>query len=381
MKRMLTIFKFTIIKNLRDTGSLLHMLLMPIVLILILGTALNPMFQHNEISPTVVGYLNKDAGPLDGYFDQFIKSEDLRQVLNVAMMESNEEGHERLQAGEILALIYLDEDFSRRVLAGEKTTIDITARPGNPLRLSIVENVLESFIHGANATEALNRMGAGGHNYVHTVNVIEDLPVAASGIMPGSMDYYAVTMLVLFIMYGALYSSSGMGESYLAAVGKRIKGTPIKAAEHYLGLVSANVITVFVQALIIFGFTRYFYGANWGMNLPVVFAIIITLVFVSVGLGTMIVMLTRSETLATSILHVIIPVFTFIAGGYIKISFTGTVLPALQHLSPNYLAQTAIFNTVYGGPDSQTTAMLGGLILIAVGTFTVSMLAERRAWN
>ena len=34
------------------------------------------------------------------------------------------------------------------------------------------------------------------------------------------MDYYAVTMLVMIIMYGSLYACFGMRESYLAAAGR-----------------------------------------------------------------------------------------------------------------------------------------------------------------
>jgi ABC-2 type transport system permease protein len=379
MKRMLTIFQFTLLKNVRDKGSLMQMLFMPVLLIFILGTALNPLFQHNEISPTSVGYLNDDTGPLSGYFDEFIRSDDLRQVLAVAPLASREEGLEKLQDGEIVALIHLDENFSSRVLSGEKTAIEVTSSPGNTLRLSIVENVLESFIQGANATEALQRMGAPDARYVHTGNVIEDLPVAASGIMPGAMDYYAVTMLVLFIMYGSMYSAFGMSESYLATIGQRIKGTPIRAAEHYIGLVSANIITVFIQSLIVVAFTKFVYGVNWGANLPMVLLIAFILVVVSIGLGAMIIMLIRNETHASVILNVIIPVFAFIAGAYFKFPIQGSIMPALQQFSPNYLAQTAIFNTIYDGPTSQTTLMLGGLVFLAIGTFAVAMVAERRA--
>ena len=378
MKRMLTIFQYTVLKNMRDKGSLMQMLFMPVLLILILGTALSPLFQHNEISPTTVGYLNDDAGPLSGYFDEFIRSDDLRQVLTVAPIASREEGLERLQKGEILALIHLDKDFSNRVLSGEKTAIELTSRQGNTLRLAIVENVLESFIQGANATEALQRMGAPDARYVHTGNVIEDLPVAASGIMPGAMDYYAVTMLVLFIMYGSMYSAFGMSESYLDAIGQRIKGTPIHAAEHYIGLVSANIITVFAQAMIVVTFAKFVYNVNWGPNIPMVLLITFILVLVANGLGAMVIMLIRNETQASLILNVIIPVFAFIAGAYFKFPFQGNIMPVLQHLSPNYLAQTAIFNTIYGGPASQTGTILGGLILLAIGTFAVAMVAERR---
>lgn len=379
MERMLAIFQYTLLRNVRDKGSLMQMLFMPVVLIFILGTALSPLFQYNEISPAMLGYVNEDEGLLAGYFDEFIHSDEVGRILEVTPLLSRQEGLTKLQEGEFLALIYLDRDFSRRVQAGEKTTIELIANPGNTLRLAIVENVLESFIQGANATEALQRMGALDARYEHAGNIIEDVPVAASGIMPGSMDYYAVTMLVLFIMYGSMYSALGMSESYLGTIGHRIKGTPIRAAEHYTGMVTANIITVFVQALIVVAFTRYAFGVNWGTNIPMILLVISIMVLVAIGLGAMIIMLVKNETQASVILNIIIYVSTFIAGGYFKFPIQGTFLAALQQLSPNYRAQTAIFNTIYGGPASQTITMLGGLVLLVIATFAVAMVAERRA--
>ncbi|HOL17899.1 MAG TPA: ABC transporter permease, partial [Bacillota bacterium] len=233
----------------------------------------------------------------------------------------------------------------------------------------------------ANTVAALRRMGLAETAYSYQGGAIEDRPLAASGIMPGAIDYYAVTMLVMIIMYGSLYACFGMKESYLDAVGKRIKGSPIRGTEHYVGLVLANVVTVFLQALVVIAFTRYAYGVNWGENLPLILLITFTLVLLSIGLGTMIAMVTRSEMLAGGILNGLIPVITFMAGGYYRFSIPGKIFSALQHLSPNYLAQTAIFNTIYGGAAAHTGALLGAMGAIILGTFAVAMAAERRKFN
>ncbi|MCR3921407.1 MAG: ABC transporter permease [Firmicutes bacterium] len=377
MNRMFTIFMATLKRNSRDRGSLLQMLLLPIVIIFILGNALHSSFTYDEISPTNVGVLNLDQGEIGGYFNSFIESDELQDLVTVTVVESKEEGMEQLKRGEFLALIELDANFTQRVYSGEKVAIDFRYRPENPLRVSIVEHVIESFTEQANLTQVLLTMGA-TENLAHSSqDMIKDYPVAASEIMPGAMDYYAVTMLMMIIMYGAMYSAFGMGESYLAAIGNRIKSTPVRAAEHYGGLVLGNVATVYFQGLILLAFTKYVYGVNWGDNLPLILIIMFVITCVSIGLGAMIVMVTKDSTLSSGILNVIIPVFTFVAGGYINLSFPGK-LSWLQYISPNYLAQTAVFNTIYGGPTQQTMLTLGGLILFVISTFTVAMMAQRR---
>ena len=85
--------------------------------------------------------------------------------------------------------------------------------------------------------------------------------------------------------------------------------------------------------------------------------------------------------LAGGILNVLIPVFTFAAGGYVKITAPGPVFASLQHLSPNYLAQTAIFNTIYDGPAAQTAVLMGAMGLVILATFAVAMAVERRKFN
>ena len=117
------------------------------------------------------------------------------------------------------------------------------------------------------------------------------------------------------------------------------------------------------------------YNVNWGDNLPLILLITFALVLLSIGLGTLIGMVARNEMIAGGVLNVLIPAFTFIAGGYFKFTAPGPFFAALQHVSPNYLAQTAILNTIYGGPAAQTAAFLGAMWLI------ILEYALRRPWQ
>ena len=375
--RIFTIFQYTLLKNLRDRGSLLEMLLLPVVLIFILGTALNPIFQPRDLLTTKISYLNEDQGPVGSYFDDYLAGEEIAAILEVYHVGTREEGLTELREENSFAFIHLEEDYSQRFFAGEAAQIKMTAHINNTFRTSIVENILEGFNHGANATTAMANLGV-NQAYSFRGGIIEEQPISARESMPGAMDYYAVTMLVMIIMYGAMYSCYSMGQSYLAAIGRRIRGTPIRGAEQYMGLVMANVVTVFAQVLILLAFTHYVYQVNWGNNLAMILLITFTLVLLAIGLGAMVCMLAGNELLAGNFLNILIPVFTFIAGGYVKISNPGPVFEKVQHLSPNYLAQTALFNTIYGGPNSQTMAFLFAMGLIILGTFALAFVAERR---
>lgn len=371
MKQILTVLKYSLLRHLRNTGdTVLQMIVFPIVLILILGLALSPTFEHREVDPTPVAYFSQDKGILAQHFEQFLASPDVARLVEVHSVQSRRQGLEMLKNREVFALIELD--------TAEGGAFSLTGHPSFPLRKAIVENVLESFVNGANAVHAMAAMGATAPEFDYVAGAIVDRPISASGLTPGAMDYYGVTMLVMIVMYGSLYASAGMATSYLGPIGRRIKISPIRAAQQYVGLVLANVVTVYGQVLIIIAFTHFAFKVNWGENLPLVLLIAFVLVVLSIGLGTMVVMLTRDETRAIGLLNPLIVFFTFVAGGYFKIDLPG-VASYIQYLSPNYLAQTAIFNTIYKGPAQQTMATLAGMLLIIIATFAVAMLAQRRA--
>ncbi len=379
MKRILTIIKYMFLKNLRDTGNtLLQMIVLPIALILILGMSLSPIFEYRELDPTSVGYLNEDEGSMSVYFDQFLEMPEISELLKVHQIDSLDQGLESLKKGELSALIHLEADFSAEVLSGGNSAIHITGHPERELRKAIVENLVEGFVSGANATRAMLVMGETEPVYAYTTGILVDHPVSSSGLMPGSMDYYAVTMLVMIIMYGALYSSFGMSESYLTNVGQRIKTTPISRKEQYTGLTLSSVLIVYLQVLVILAFTHFVFGVNWGDNIVMIMLIAFVLVVLANGLGVMVAMVTGNEMKSSNLINAFVVFSTFIAGGYWPINLPG-LLNYIRYLSPNYLAQTAIFNTIYDGPADQVILMLAGMLTMIIACFMIAMIAERRA--
>lgn len=377
MRRMLTIAKYIILQHLRNIGITLgQMLVFPLVVIFILGMALSPAFEDRKLDPTRVGYLNEDAGVMGGLVDDFLSRGEITELLEVKAIPSREKGLELLKDGEISALIHIEADYSEQVLAGNKAEIKVTGHPGRQLGVAIVETIMESFTYGGNATYALAAMGS-QLEYAPAFGSIEEHTVSASGLKPNAMGYYAVTMLVMMAMYGAIYAAYDMGQNYMEPVGLRVMSTPVRPWEQYAGTVLANLVTVYLQGLIIIAFTYLAFDVYWGPNLPLILLIVFVHVTLAVGLGTMAVMLTRDIARASGLLNILVVALTFLAGGYFEVNLPGSFQWG-QYLSPNFLAQTALFNTIYGGPRNETLVMLAAMAGIILVTFTVSMLAQRR---
>jgi ABC-2 type transport system permease protein len=78
---------------------------------------------------------------------------------------------------------------------------------------------------------------------------------------------------------------------------------------------------------------------------------------------------------ASGILRIIVPIFTFVSGGYIKISMGNS---AFVNYVPNQLAHTALFNTIYGGSLYVAGQSIITMFIIAIIAFVIAAIGGRR---
>jgi ABC-2 type transport system permease protein len=75
---------------------------------------------------------------------------------------------------------------------------------------------------------------------------------------------------------------------------------------------------------------------------------------------------------------------TFLAGGYARIEAGSSGFAKTMYISPNYLAQTAMFNTIYGQSITSniqllsTQGCIGILWIIIILMFTAASVSGRR---
>ena len=71
----------------------------------------------------------------------------------------------------------------------------------------------------------------------------------------------------------------------------------------------------------------------------------------------------------------------FIAGGYFPASQMSPALEKLGSIAPNYMAQQAMFNTIYHGSTTQTINAVLGIWIITIVAFIIAGFSERRSAN
>ncbi|WP_102400412.1 ABC transporter permease [Haloimpatiens massiliensis] len=373
--KILYIIFYNLKRNFRDRKSLANMLLLPVILILILGTALKSEYAPGDIGKARVYYYSEDTSVASENFEKYITSHELKDMVEAKKVKSKKEGIESIKADDKSSFIYIDKDSTENIKSGKKVGIHLYNERTN-IQTEVVKNVLKGFVNGANSVYASYTIGGKG-NYVVDKSTIVDSSIDISGKIPEAIDYYAVTMLVMTLMYGSLYGRYATGEIYNEE-GKRVKNTPTKKIEILLGYICASVLTIFLEGLILMLIAKYAFKANYGSNIGLIVFIIFSMAVLSNFIGMTVGTLVRKDEKANGILNMLIVIFTFVSGGYTKIASNSEVYHKIVQFVPNGMAHNAMFNLIYGSNiKSVNFSILTMWIGIAL-CMVISIAAERR---
>lgn len=344
--RILYIAISTIKRNFRDKRSIIRSLLVPILMIILLGTALNSAFQGKKIDKFDICYLNQDSGSASNEFNKFLSNDEIKSLLNVKQVSSIDEGEKLISDKKAVSLVVIPKDYSEKVSLGEKAPIQIYSTKYKDYKNTIVENIIDAYNTAGNAMMASAKLNAKNLSYTR-YNSLDESIISTKGMAPRAIDYYGVAMLVLAIMSSATFASDMVSEDYFENVGVRIKASPARPYERLLGKAIGCIVDIFIKGIIVVAFSKFAYGVNWGTNFAMIALIIISAAVYSTMFGMFITMVVGNGNRASSLISILSNVFTFLAGGYALIITQDVKSSIGMHLSPNFYPQTALLNVIY----------------------------------
>lgn len=346
------IIKKEFIQNMRNMQANSMMILFPIVLIVILGAAFSGVFEKNiDLSGMKAVYTIQSNGQLAEGFLSFTES--MNKELGVVFEEIDDvdEGIKTVKDNKYAGYI---------VLSGDPGEIHIYKNERYNLRANLMESMIATFAQRYDAYAAIARTnpealpGIMANQEMDFVNM-ESLDKKKQ---PGSLGYYAVTMLTLILLYASLTGFWGIKSEQNQKTGNRILTAPVGKAEMLVGKVLGGIAITLVQAAVVILFSRFVLNANWGDDIATIAVIVVSESIMSIGIGTGIAFLIRHEGAASGILNTVIPIIVFFGGGYVPLSQMGQGIEKLSVISPVKWTNEAIFRVIYDMDYS--------LVLIAV---------------
>lgn len=348
---------YTIKRYVIDMKALLTMVAFPLLLILILGISLNSTFGTINYEKIKIEVYSSERQNFND-FTNFIKSQNYNNIF-IEKAVSKEKGINEVKNGEITAFVAIE------TLQNSNKIISTYVYKKDNLECSIVENLVNSYKNKPAGSVKLSSL--------------DNSAVDNTGKYPRAIDYYAVTMLVMIVFYAAEECSSLLGEDFCTDVKNRVKSLPVKKMEIILGKIFGTTFSVFIWIGAVVLITKFVYRVNWGDNLLFIFCCILLVSFLSANLGASIFFITRDSDTANYIVQAMVPVFTFLSGGYVPLSYVGKGLEKFSWLSPSFAIQNIIFNNIYSGYCENVKTYYLEIIGMLVITSVIVTILGRRA--
>ena len=338
------------------------LIIFPIAIIFVLGSALGGLVEGNQ---DLDGERFQLAAIVDenSPFAQFLHSEEISSFIETTAVDNEEQALNLLEEREV-HLIAMEYNGEISVILPQATG------PNQLPPLALIDSYNQV---GAAMTIAM----AQGSNLEELTTILNaNIEISRSPLgnrTPGSMDFFAVTMLVMIMLFAGLNGAELFNKSMLTETGRRMLIAPISKSALMSGLVAAATAVSFLQGLIVVLFTRFVYNVHWGDNWAIVLLTLFALVLFSNALAILLLIIFKKMPAVNAVLQTLIFIMTFLAGGFGPSLAFGENIARILRFVPNNLAQTILFTNAFGGNEQtmlvNLTVLLGTGLTLLVAAF------------
>ncbi len=318
------------------------LIIFPMLLIWILGTALSGVFGNEiKLDQLTVLYTNQAKTPLGEAFASFV-STGKQLGMKFVPVKTSLVAINRLKKSQ--ASCYLKVNAN-----GERGSIEFYQNHGAEFEANIVKAALEPFLERYNAILTISQLNpqvlpevlqTASKDYVQ-------LKTVSQSRQPSSMDYYAVVMLTLMLLYAGFLGVTTIHTDKVSKTINRLLVSPISIFQLMSGKALGCLMITMLQAVVLILFSKYFLNTYWGTNLAVVLLLIISEVLMVVSLGLGIGLFSQNEAVATVILQMLIPVLGFLGGSYFSLEGFPESFLKIAEISPLRWLNQTLFEVIY----------------------------------
>ncbi|MZQ81740.1 ABC transporter permease [Paenibacillus sp. 5J-6] len=376
------IAKYEVLRMLRMRYVMAIQFAMPLLLIFILGSALSGAFKVEDrtINPVKVDVVQGDSGELKSSIEGFLHSPDIGSLLQTSNVQTRDEAVNRLKSGDSEFALVIPSDFSSRVMTGKEAEWEMIL--GNNYEQNLTaQMVLRSFLDSVNHRQAVgitigpeaaaSMQNQGSSDHVKLGNL------AKGNSQYSAMQYYAASMLVMFLLYSGLSTAmtlQGEKDKHTLA---RLNAMPVREYTILLGKVLGNTFIAICQAAIIVGTTVIFYHVDWGNSYGVLALICFFVIIASMSLAVLIALIVKSSKGISTIFQMMVMVMSFLSGGFTPLP--DGLLHQLGNFTLNHWAMQSMYRIMLGSEPSVLGHHLLVLGCISAGILLISFIVYRKA--
>ncbi|MBE6077370.1 MAG: ABC transporter permease [Clostridium lundense] len=362
--KILNILKKEILQNLRDKKSMLLMTLFPMLLITILGTVFSGNFASTINIPeiNVMYSINKDV-KIDKNFKDFTKEIEKTMKVNFKETKDEKDALEKISNGKTDVYIKIPND--KKIYIYENNLRAFNSQ--------LVSTLLDAFVDKVNMTKEVaskNPMALSKIKVNTSPNFVNTKTIDGKD-SPRGIEYYAVTMLTMTILYGTAVGAMSIASEIKRRTYKRLICSNTSPLKILFSKILASFLVIAFQSFLIYLFSKYILGTNWGNNKLALVSVVASLIFMAVSAGVCIANTIKNEGVMSIIIYMFVPILTFLGGGYVPLEPIGSkMLNSVSNISPLKWSNDAIFKIIFGN----NLSIFGITMLINIGAGVLFLL-------
>ncbi|MFC9419047.1 ABC transporter permease [Bacillus mobilis] len=376
-----------------DRRGFMMMLIMPLLLTAILGSALSNIFDNGGIPKTVIGYYQVGTDEFADVFQkEVLQSKELKDDVKVKIVNSQEELEDMLKEKKIDVGIVIPNKWSEQVQDGKLKEPKVLIDPSKDIQAKIAESMIRSFSErvqtvAVSTKSVVTELAKSQHSNVEQVakEVSGDLQtVATSGannIEKGTigkktvaaMQYYAAAMLVMFLLYNITVGAKSVVTEQRTETLARLFSTPTSSFSILFGKFLGTLLFACIQFGIFIVATHFMFHVEWGGDLSQIVAIGISYAICVSGLSMLIAAFIREEKTADVMGGIGIQILAILGGSMLPIYVFPDTLQTIANVAPNKWALTSFLNIMSGTSWDVLLPVIfslcsAGIVSVMIGT-------------
>ncbi|MEN1938335.1 ABC transporter permease [Paenibacillus sp. 102] len=377
-----------------DRRGFMMMLLMPLLLTAILGSALSNLFDNEGLPKTIIGYYQEGS---DDFADVFQKdvlhSKEIKDDVKIEIVASQKELEDLLRKQKIDVGIIIPNGWSENIKDGKLQEPKLITDPSKDIQAKIAESIIRSFSERAQTVavstksvvtdlaksqpenmEQVAKEVSVNLQTVATSNTdgIEKGTVGKKTV--GAMQYYAAAMLVMFLLFNITVGAKSIVTEQRTETLARLLSTPTSSFTILLGKFFGTLLFACMQFSVFVVATHYAFHVNWGGDISQIAVVGIAYAICVAGLSMLIAAFIREERTADLMGGIGIQLLAILGGSMLPIYAFPDTLQTIANIAPNKWALTSFLNIMSGTSWYEILPVIlslssAGIVSVIIGTF------------
>lgn len=383
IRKVLAIALLNVQQMLRNPAELVGVLLLPIALTLVFGSA----FGGDGEQPLQVPVVDEDGS---AYATQVIELLDAEKSFEVVAVDRTE-AVRRVRESENSLAVVIPHGFGDDVEAGD-ARIEVMRDPtseGGFAAMAVVEGIAVRISANIMAADIPSQLPfpVPGTSFAERYAAADALwepepPVSVTGETVVASDVrgdsefadnntqYSTGFTVMFIMFVTFGGASGILEEREQGTLRRLLVTPNDRTLLVAGKILGIVITAVLQASILVGIGAAFFGVGWGKDPLAVTLLMLTYILAVTGLAILVSAVVRSRDQLSGLMPLLSVGLAMLGGSFWPLQIVSPFMQTVAKMTPTGWAMIGLTDVVARNQGLQAAAVPA---LVLLGFAVVSM--------